>query len=56
MHLTEMDLVRSALVNALFSGLSLNDVLSMAEFAEDAADFEDAVNMLAYTVPEEEMM
>lgn len=49
-ELTEMDLIRSALYNAYFSGLSLHEVCLMSNNAETIEDFDHAVNVLGLTV------
>ena len=52
--LTPMDYVRGALFNALYSGLTLDDVCKMAAHAETPDAFDHAVNALAETVPDAE--
>ena len=44
--ITEMDVIRATLANAVASGLTLEDVLEMSIWAESVADFDDAVNIL----------
>jgi hypothetical protein len=51
--LAPMDYVRGALENALHSGLTLDDVCSMAANADTPDDFDHAVNMLAQAVPQD---
>ena len=49
--LTEMDYVRGALANAVFEGLTVYDLIRMAEHAQTAQQFENAVNELTETMP-----
>ena len=51
MTLTEMDLVRGAITQAIAEGLCISDLWFCAEYAEDALDFNEAVNLLAGTQP-----
>ncbi len=52
-ELGPMAYVNSALFNALYSGLSLQDVCNVAENAATPEAFDHAVNLLAQTVPAE---
>jgi hypothetical protein len=51
MDLTPMDYVRAALANAMIEGMTAEDLFFMAMHAQTARDFDDAVNMLANTMP-----
>lgn len=48
-----MDYIRSALSNAHASGLTLGDVLLMSIHAQDAKQFDEAVNILGLAHPYE---
>lgn len=45
-----MDLVVDAIANAMHSGLTLEDVLEVAMYADDAEAFNRAVNLLGLSV------
>lgn len=47
-----MDMVRGAIINALIEDMSLEDLWFCAEHAETPDAFDDAVNLLTYTLPE----
>jgi len=49
-ELSNMDWVRAALANAQTEGLSLDDVLAMAEHADTPEAFDRAVNELVRTM------
>lgn len=46
MDLSAMDYVRAAIANARDSGLSIDDLGKMAEYAASAEKFDEAVNEL----------
>tara|TARA_R110000851_G_scaffold24597_2_gene71107 strand:+ start:207 stop:374 length:168 start_codon:yes stop_codon:yes gene_type:complete len=48
---TEMDWVRAAIVNAYEEGMTVEDLLQMVANAETGEDFDEAVNLLTYTMP-----
>ena len=48
----EMDWVRGAIANACIEGLTIDDLWFCAEYAATPQDFDNAVNLLAQTVPE----
>jgi len=50
---TPMDWVRAALGNAKYEGMTLDDVIRMAEFADTPPDLDNAVNELSETMPRE---
>lgn len=50
MDLDAMDYVRAALTNADCEGLTMPDVIAMAEYAETPEDFDTAVNTLVRTL------
>ena len=52
-ELTAMDYVRGALANAAAEGMSVIDLIAMAEHAQTAQAFDLAVNELAQTVKDE---
>lgn len=54
MNLTPMAYVRGAIVNAMLEDMSLEDLFAAAEHAETCEAFDEAVNILAQTVPEEQ--
>ena len=54
MQLTTMDWVRATLANAKASGMDLADVIRAAEHAASVETFDNAVNILADTLPTEE--
>lgn len=49
MDLGEMDYVRAALLNALYSDLDLEDVMECSIWAKTPEDFDTAVNLLGLT-------
>ena len=51
MDLTQADYLRAALANAILEDMSLDDVMECAIHAATIEDFEEAVNVLAQTVP-----
>lgn len=54
MNLTDMDLLRGAIVNAMMEDMTVTDLWAAAEYAESVAAFERAVNELAQTMPEQQ--
>ena len=48
---TEMDWVRAAIMNAHVEGMTVEDLLQMVANAETGEDFDEAVNLLTYTMP-----
>jgi len=50
LDLTAMDYTRSALANANAEGLTLEDVVAMAEYAETPQSFDQAVNELIRSI------
>ena len=51
---TEMDWVRAAIMNAHAEGMTVEDLLQMVANAETGEDFDEAVNLLTYTMPIDE--
>lgn len=47
-----MDWIRGAIANAAIEGLEIEDLYACAEHAATPQDFDNAVNILAQTVPE----
>ena len=47
-----MDWVRAAIANALIEDMTVLDLYEMAEHAETAESFDDAVNILSNTIPQ----
>ncbi len=45
-----MDYIRDAIANALYSGLTLEDLLEASVFAEDEEAFNEAVNLMGLSV------
>ena len=52
MEFTAMDWVRAAIANALIEDMTVLDLYEMAEHAETAESFDDAVNILSNTIPQ----
>lgn len=54
MNLSPMDYTLIALCQAKDEGLTLDDLIQCAQYAESAETFADAVNLLATMTPHEE--
>ena len=48
-----MDNVRAAIINALIEDMSLEDLWWCSEHADTTEDFDAAVNLLTYTMPDD---
>ena len=46
--LTDMDYVRAAIINAIAEGHDIFDLYEASQFAQTAADFDDAMNELIF--------
>jgi len=54
MDLTPMDYVRATLANAILEGMDVNDLIEVSLDARTTEDWEEAVNLLAQTMPHQE--
>lgn len=48
-----MDFVRAALANGILEGMTLDDLMECAIHAESCDDWEEAVNLLSQTMPQQ---
>ena len=55
MTLTPIDHVKGTIAQALCEGLTIDDLWLCIEYAESVQAFDDAVNIMATTMPQEEM-
>lgn len=51
-----MDNVRAATINALIEDMSLEDLWYCSEHADTTEDFDAAVNLLTYTMPDDGLL
>lgn len=55
MTLTFIDHVKGTIAQALCEGLTIDDLWLCIEYAESVQAFDDAVNIMATALPQEEM-